>query len=151
MKRAACTGIAALFAFGLLAPAVAWAQGPRKEVVIIDAASTDYKQISPGVKKKVLWGNHERGPYAAFTRLDPGLTNGMHYHSNEIRIVVIQGAYIYKPQKGKEQRVGPGAFLWLPRGDVHVSSADPKEGALFYEESSGGFDMKPYEAPKGRR
>ena len=58
-------------------------------------------------------------------------------------MVVLRGAYIYKPQNGKERRVGPGSFISVPAGDVHTSGGDAKEGALFYEESPGKFDLKP--------
>ena len=48
-----------------------------------------------------------------------------------MRIVVLQGAYVYKPQNGNERRVGVGSYISIPGGDVHVSMADPKQGALF--------------------
>jgi quercetin dioxygenase-like cupin family protein len=90
------------------------------------------------------------GPYGAFTKFDPGVTNALHSHTNEVRIVVLQGAYIYKPQNGNEQRVGAGSYLSIPAGTAHVSTGDPKEGALFYEESPGKFDLKVVEQ-KGKK
>lgn len=117
------------------------AQG-KKQTVFVDAAKAEFKEVVPGVKKRILWGNHDKGPYGAFTTFEPGLTNPMHTHSSEVRIVVLQGAYIYRPRNGKEQRVGAGSYISIPGGDVHVSAADPKEGALFYEESPGKFDLK---------
>ena len=62
-----------------------------------------------------------------------------------MRIVVLKGAYLYKPEKGEERRVGPGCFLEIPGGDRHASGGDAKEGALFYEESAGKFDLVPVE------
>ena len=115
----------------------------KKEPVFVESGKAEFKQVVPGVKKKVLWGNHDVGPYGAFTKFDPGLTNPLHTHTNEVRIVVLQGAYIYKPRNGNERRVGAGSYLSIPGGDVHVSGGDPKEGALFYEESPGKFDLKP--------
>ncbi len=114
----------------------------KKEPVFVESGKAEFKEIVPGVKKKVLWGNHDVGPYGAFTKFDPGLTNPLHTHTHETRIVVLQGAYIYKPQNGKETRVGAGSYISIPGGDVHVSSGDLKEGALFYEESPGKFDLK---------
>ena len=114
----------------------------KKEAVFVESGKAEFKEIVPGVKKKILWGNHDAGPYGAFTKFDPGLTNPLHTHTNELRIVVLQGAYVYKPQNGKEQRVGVGSYISIPGGDVHVSSGDQKEGALFYEESPGKFDLK---------
>ena len=40
-------------------------------------------------------------------------------------------------------RVGAGQYLLIPGGDRHVTESDPSEGALFYLESDGGFDLKP--------
>jgi quercetin dioxygenase-like cupin family protein len=120
---------------------VALAQS-KKEPVFVESEKAEFKEIAPGVKKKILWGNHDKGPYGAFTRFDPGLTNPVHTHTNEVRIVVLRGAYIYKPQNGNERRVDAGSYFSIPGGTVHVSSGDPKEGALFYEESPGKFDLK---------
>ena len=114
----------------------------KKEPVFVESGKAEFKEIVPGVKKKILWGNHDKGPYGAFTKFDPGLTNPLHTHTNEVRIVVLKGAYIYKPQNGNERRVGVGSYFSIPGGTVHVSSGDPKEGALFYEESPGKFDLK---------
>jgi quercetin dioxygenase-like cupin family protein len=114
----------------------------KKEAVYVESGKAEFKEVVPGVKKKILWGNHDKGPYGAFTKFDPGLNNPLHTHTNEVRIVVLQGAYIYKPQNGNERRVGAGSYLSIPGGDVHVSMGDPKEGALFYEESPGKFDLK---------
>jgi quercetin dioxygenase-like cupin family protein len=66
----------------------------------------------------------------------------MHTHTNDISIVVLKGAYLYKDDAG-EKRIGPGDFLHIPGGHKHWSGGDAKEGALFYEESSGKFDLIP--------
>jgi hypothetical protein len=54
----------------------------------------------------------------------------------------VKGAYLYKDAAG-DKRVGPGSFLRVPGGWKHWSGGDPKDGALFYEESSGKFDTIP--------
>src|SRR4029078_4322675 len=135
-KLVSLIGVAVVASLG-----IAVAQS-KKEPVYVESQKAEFKEIVPGVKKKILWGNHDKGPYGAFTKFDPGLTNPLHTHTNEVRIVVLQGAYIYKPQNGNERRVGVGSYISIPGGDVHVSSGDPKEGALFYEESPGKFALK---------
>ena len=95
---------------------VALAQS-KKEPVFVESEKAEFKEIVPGVKKKILWGNHDKGPYGAFTKFDPGLTNPLHTHTNEVRIVVLKGAYIYKPQNGNERRVGVGSYFSIPGGD----------------------------------
>jgi quercetin dioxygenase-like cupin family protein len=66
----------------------------------------------------------------------------MHYHTNDTRIVVIKGAYLYKDEDG-EKRVGPGDYLMVPGGHKHWSGGDKTEGALFYQHSPGKFDFIP--------
>ena len=67
---------------------------------------------------------------------------GVHTHTNDLRIVVIKGAYLYRAD-GRETRVGPGGFLFVPGGTKHWSGGDPKDGAQFYQEGLGKFDLIP--------
>jgi len=114
----------------------------KKDLIFVAAEDAKFKDVVPGVAKAVLWGNHDKGPYGAFTKFVPGFDAGMHTHTNDLRIVVLKGAYLYKDDAG-EKRVGPGQFIQLPGGRKHWSGGDKQEGALFYEESSGKFDLIP--------
>lgn len=111
--------------------------------VYSDSAKATYKEIIPGVSASVVWGDMEKGPYGAFIKFAPGHRDGLHTHTNSSRLVVLKGAYIHKPEKGGEQRVGSGQFMMIQGGDRHVTESDAREGALFYLESDKGFDLKP--------
>lgn len=115
---------------------------PMQAVVFASANTAHFKAVVPGVSKSVLWGDHDKGPYGAFTKFAPGVDNGMHTHTHPVRIVVLKGAYLYKDEKGAK-RVGPGDFILVPAAKKHWSGGDKKEGALFYEESPGKFDLTP--------
>jgi quercetin dioxygenase-like cupin family protein len=127
---------------------VAWSlgrvQGQKAgaKVIYVSSASADYKTMSKGVSEAIIWGDPDKGAHATFTKFDPGQDNGMHSHTNDLWIVVLKGAYLYKDEAG-EKRVGPGDFLRVPGGHKHWSGGDKKEGALFYEEGSGKFDLIP--------
>lgn len=133
-----------------VALAVAWIgsaqsadQQPKtKPATFVSADEAKYKEVVPGVSRAVLWGNPDKGPYGAFTKFVPGVDNGMHAHTNDVWLVVIKGAYLYKDDAG-EKRVGPGSFIRIPGKAKHWSGGDKKEGTLFYEESSGKFDLIP--------
>ncbi len=116
---------------------------PRKKGLIsVSADGANFKELFPGASKAVLWGDPERGSYGAFTKLVPGFDAGMHTHTNDVWMVVLKGAYLYKDAAG-EKRIGPSAFIWIPGGTKHWSGGDAKEGVLFYEESTGKFDLVP--------
>ena len=114
-----------------------------KQVVHVSSSSATYKP-SPmgGVSMQVLRGDPDKGPHATFTKFDPGYDAGMHTHTNDVSIVVIKGAYLYKDEAG-EKRVGPGEYLLVPGGHKHWSGGDKTEDALFYQEGSGKFDLTP--------
>jgi quercetin dioxygenase-like cupin family protein len=114
----------------------------KKELIYVSADDAKFKDVIPGVAKAVLWGNHDKGPYGAYTKFAPGFDAGMHTHTYDLRIVVLKGAYLYKDETG-EKRVGAGQFIQLPGGRKHWSGGDKQEGALFYEESLGKFDLIP--------
>jgi quercetin dioxygenase-like cupin family protein len=129
--------------------AVLWAAGEKTAqkkptaAIHIESSSATYKEVVPGVSKAALWGNETKGAYGTFTRFKPGQRNDLHTHTNDVRIVVLSGAYVYEPEGGEAIRVAQGGYLMVPAGTRHVSSGDPSEGALFYEESPGKFDMVP--------
>jgi quercetin dioxygenase-like cupin family protein len=128
--------------------AVVWCIGliegaeKAKSVIFASSDTAEFKEQAPGISKALLWGDDKKGPYGAFTKFKPGVDVGMHTHTNDVWITVHKGAYLYKDEAG-DKRVGPGDFIFIPGGHKHWSGGDTKEGALFYEESSGAFDLIP--------
>ncbi|MGB2901481.1 MAG: cupin domain-containing protein [Candidatus Acidiferrum sp.] len=115
----------------------------KKSVIYVAADKAKFKEsAAAGVSTAVLWGDPDKGPHGTFTKFAPGYDAGMHTHTNDVWIVVIKGAYLYKDDAG-EKRVGPGDFLRVPGGHKHWSGGDKTEGALFYDEASGEFDIIP--------
>ncbi len=117
-------------------------QPKKNELMFVSAETADFKEVVPGASMALLWGNDETGPHGALTKFTPGFDAGMHTHTNDARLVVIKGAYIYRDNTG-EKRVGPGDFILIPGGTKHWSGGDPTEGALFFEEMDGKFDLIP--------
>ncbi len=118
------------------------AQGDRLIFVSASHASFTERPGMSGVATAPIWGDPGMGAHGTFSKFVPGHDSGWHTHSNDVWLVVIKGAYLYKDEAG-EKRVGPGDFLRVPGGHKHWSGGDKKEGALFYEESSGKFDLIP--------
>jgi quercetin dioxygenase-like cupin family protein len=112
-----------------------------KEVLHVDSRTAAYTELVPGVTRAVLWGDADTGPHGAFTKFAPGTQHALHTHTSEFRIVVVNGAYLYKPENGPEQRIAAGEFLLIPGGERHLSGGDATAGALFYHESTGKFDL----------
>jgi quercetin dioxygenase-like cupin family protein len=134
----------------VVALTIAWsigrAQGQqdqsKEKVIFVSADKAKFEATNSGVSMAAIWGDANTGAHGTFTKFAPGYDAGMHTHTNDISIAVVKGAYLYKDDAG-EKRVGAGDFLRVPGGHKHWSGGDKKEGALFYEESSGKFDFVP--------
>jgi len=121
---------------------VGLAQKAKKVIYVSSSDATFKPSQMEGVSMATLWGDPDKGAHATFTKFAAGHDAGMHTHTNDVWISVIKGAYLYKDDAG-EKRVGPGDFLRVPGGHKHWSGGDKTEGALFYEEGSGKFDLIP--------
>jgi mannose-6-phosphate isomerase-like protein (cupin superfamily) len=114
----------------------------KGKVIFASADQANFHDMGKGTSMAAIWGDAEKGAHATFTKFVPAFDAGVHTHTNDVWIVVIKGAYLYKDDAG-EKRVSAGDFLRVPGGHKHWSGGDKKEGALFYEESSGKFDLIP--------
>ena len=147
MKKMVVSGVTALIivvaAFGIV-QAQNESSKNKKNVIYVaaDKATFSPSPTAAGVSMAVLWGDPNKGPHGTFTKFAPGYDAGMHTHTSDVWLVVIKGAYLYKDDEG-EKRVGPGDFLRVPGGHKHWSGGDKAEGALFYQEGSGKFDLIP--------
>ena len=117
-------------------------QPAKKQIIYASADKATFKEIMPGASRATIWGDPDKGAHGTFTKFTPGYDAGVHTHTSDLRIVVIKGAYLYKAG-GKQTRVGGGDFLFVPGGTEHWSGGDRRDGALFYEEGVGKFDLNP--------
>ncbi len=122
--------------------AVVVAQREGTGVILARSRSAKFSPMVPGVSSSVVWGDTLTGPFGGFTKFRPGFDAGLHTHTADVLLVVLRGAYLYRDDAGAK-RVGPGDFMRIPGGHKHWSGGDPKEGALFYQETFGKFDLIP--------
>jgi quercetin dioxygenase-like cupin family protein len=142
MRRSLFVFAAAVTIIGAWSLGRVQGQKSGDKVIFVSSANAGFKATSKGVSEAVIWGDPNEGAHATFSKFAPAQDNGMHTHTSDVWIVVLKGAYLYKDDAG-EKRVGPGDFLRVPGGHKHWSGGDKKEGALFYEEGSGKFDLIP--------
>jgi quercetin dioxygenase-like cupin family protein len=144
-KSLTVAAFAALLIVTSLAVARAQKESSQDHVTYVSANKATFKPMESSggaVSRAVLSGDPDKGPHATLSKFKPGYDAGTHYHTNDTRIVVIKGAYLYKDEDG-EKRVDPGDFLLVPGGHKHWSGGDKTEGALFYEEGPDKFDFVP--------
>lgn len=101
-----------------------------------------------GVMRATLWGNPDNGPSGVLIKFSAGTTFPLHYHTNSMKVVVISGTFVYMPEGGAENKLGPGSYLSYGPKDRHVSGTVKEGECVFFMEQPGKFDMVPIETEK---
>ena len=102
-------------------------------------------------KEAVVWPANEikwLGAYGALIKLPAGMKNPLHSHSSDLKLIVLSGTFLYTPEDGTEQHLGPGSYLFEPEGTRHISGTGDDGPCEVFQESSGKFDFVPAEPPK---
>ena len=55
----------------------------------------DLRDGPPGVLYANLWGHLDKGAYGALLKLPAGMKNPLHTHSNDLKLVVVSGNFIF--------------------------------------------------------
>ena len=121
----------------------------KKEAVLWTAEDLKWEALgagAPGVMSATLWGDQTKGAYGGLTKFPAGFKAPLHYHTNDIKMVVIKGAYTYNGKK-----YGPGSYLSIPGGDKHESGGVEDSETVFLLEQPGKFDLNPVEPPSEKK
>jgi quercetin dioxygenase-like cupin family protein len=145
--RSASVFLAAL----LMLLAAVTAHSQKKSATVWPAADIQWmemKGLPPGAKIAPLWGQVDKGAYGALLRLPGGEKHPLHVHTNDVKLVVISGTFLYTPDGGVEQRLGPGSYLDVPGGLKHSSGTSDEGPCEVFQTSTGKFDMIPVDKMK---
>src|SRR5258708_19780553 len=106
----------------MMAWSIARVQGQQDQKVTFASADHANFQESPtkGVSMAAIWGDAGKGAHGTFTKFVPGFDAGMHTHTNDISIVVVKRAYLYKADPRKH-RLGPVISFPFPAEKTHRS------------------------------
>src|SRR5215471_5283903 len=87
----------------VVAMVAAWSigrlQAQGDKVIYVSSSHATYSPMqasNPSVTTSALWGDSNAGAHGTFTKFVPGYDAGMHSHTNDVWIVGIKGAYLYK-------------------------------------------------------
>ena len=80
-------------------------------MIFVSADQANFHETGNGVSMAAIWGDADKGAHATFTKFAPGYDAGMHTHTNDVWIVVLKGAYLYKDDAGDKRCGGAREFL----------------------------------------
>jgi len=119
--------------------------GQKKAATVWPASDIKWMEMKggpPGATAAGLWGDPMKGAYGALIRLTAGEKHPLHTHTHDVKLVVISGTFLYTPEGGTEQRLGPGSYLEVPGGLRHSSGTSDDGPCEIFQTSTGLFDMK---------
>lgn len=122
----------------------------KKEKVLMAAEDIKWEPLKgappgSGIMGALLWGNLEKGPFGILNKFPAGFKTPLHYHSSDLKAVIIKGAYIYVSESGEEKILGPGSYFFEPAKDKHETRGAEDSETIFYVEGTGKFDVVPVE------
>ena len=100
-----------------------------------------------GTRVAKLWGDWTKGgPYGVLIKFNAGLMHDLHSHTQTLKIVVLSGTYVHRPEGGTEAKLGPGSYLLQAGGINHASGCAAGADCEFFMTSSDKFDFIPVDA-----
>jgi anti-sigma factor ChrR (cupin superfamily) len=114
---------------------LAWAAGDIKWI--------EMKGGPPGAMFANLSGDIMKGAYGTFVKLPAGMSNPLHSHSSDTKLIVISGTFWIQPEGGQRKELGPGSYLFQPGKVKHMSGTGAGSDCVVFQESTGKFDFVP--------
>jgi hypothetical protein len=96
-----------------------------------------------GMQYAVLSGDPKTGEYTQMRKVPAGTNNALHFHSNELKNIIISGTWYTGVDSASAKDFGPGSIIIMPANWEHVSGCRPGSDCVFYQEGKGKFDFHP--------
>ena len=98
----------------------------KGKVIFVSADQASFHDMGNGVSMAAIWGDADKGAHATFTKFVPEFDAGTHTHTNDVWIVVLKGAYLYKDEAG-DKRVGPVSCEFPVEGSIGAGAIPKRE------------------------
>ena len=125
----------------------------KKEAVFWPAADIKWKdqENPPGSKTAVLWGEPEKDGYGMLNRWPAGTDVPLHWHTFDMRGVLLEGTLVITPEGGSAQTLTPGgSYAYVPGRLKHTTTCKAGADCVFFSTSNLRFDTKFPEEKKKR-
>jgi hypothetical protein len=93
----------------------------------------------------VAWGDPAKGPFAFFGKFPAGFTVPMHWHTNEVLVVMTKNSMVITPEGEAPREIKEGGFFSLPAKMKYVAQC--AQECMFLAWGDKPFDIY-YKNPK---
>jgi len=159
-KSGACAAVAAAVLTGCAgtregARAAAPAAGIVEALAVKQPGALDWKpkEVLPkGAFGALLHGRLEEGPFDFFGKFPAGYTVPLHWHTNEVTVVMMRGSMVIGRPSQRDVEVEEGGFFVLPAKMQYMAHCERE--CMFLVHGERAFDILYANAaddPRGRK
>jgi len=76
----------------------------------------------PDISNAPLWGDRTKGPYGRLSRYDGGVHLALHYHTNELRGLIMSGTWIIQVAGAAAKELPAGSYFSVPGKTQHTDT-----------------------------
>ena len=115
----------------------------RTATQLLPGSAVEWVTARPGQEVSVLWGDPRTGPYGRFNRFAAGFEDRPHFHTRDLRAVIISGTLIVQVADGSPVELGAGSYALMPGGVPHTHSCKIGSACVLFVEQDGPNDTTP--------
>jgi Domain of unknown function (DUF4437) len=118
----------------------------KTAIQLLPAGAVPWVTARPGQDMSVLWGDPRTGPIGRFNRFAAGFEDRPHFHTRDLRAVIISGTLIVRVADGSPIELGSGSYALIPGGTQHTHSCKDGGACVLFVEQDGPNDTTPIQA-----
>jgi hypothetical protein len=116
--------------------------------------------LPPGAFATLVFGDTHVGNYDFFGKFPAKYTVPMHWHTNDVMVVMMQGSMVIAREKMPDVEIKQGGFFMLPGGMKYTAHCEeeciflahgPKAFDIFYQNPKDDPRNKKAEPPKKKK
>ena len=101
-------------------------------IVLSPPSALTWKPGASGVEQVALWGDRDRGANGTMSRYPVGFELKPHYHTNEMRGIIVSGTWVLGVVGGETARLPAGSYFSLPGRTAHTDRCDGPDPCVLF-------------------
>jgi quercetin dioxygenase-like cupin family protein len=106
--------------------------GHAAEGIMLAPDQLDWKEVAPGIKRVIVWGDRDKGEYGMLLKVAPGTVAPVHAHTGDYHALCVQGIWRHNFDGGEQRDLPPGSYLLQPGMGMHGDACVGPEECIFF-------------------
>ena len=117
---------------------------PRDSVLLLAPGDISWKPTTrPGVTRAALWGDRTVAPYGEFDRYEGGFHLPWHFHTNDLRGLIISGIWVLELRGQTAKELPTGSYFSVPGKTPHMDTCKAGSVCVLYLTGDQPLDLIP--------